>query len=338
MRERSGPPTIVDVAEAAGVSRTQASDALNGRGRVDLTTRRRVMDAATRLGYRVNVSARSLRSGKTGILALLLPAMEGAGEDSEALGLDYYMRLTSAAAAAAFAGGYAVVLVPPLDGPAQLQEIPFDGAILSDPDEGDERLKLLDARGAVVVTIERDIARHDRFYVGSDTTHNTRAVLDHLAEAGAARIALLSPDARWAWIVETADAYRSWCQEQRRDEVIVSVPLRRLEGSSYEACRRLLSGPNPPDAVVALADRYALGALRAASDLGIEVPDELLVAAGVDSHASAEIQPGITALDLHPERSAAAAVAMLASRLAGERVQAPHLVNGELIVRRSTQR
>jgi DNA-binding LacI/PurR family transcriptional regulator len=331
-------PTIVDVAAAAGVSRTTASDALNGRGRVDSETRARVAAAAARLGYRVNVSARSLRSGRTGILALLMPTMEAAGEESEALGLDYYMRLTASVAAAAFARGYAVVLVPPLERPAQLQDFPFDGAIISDPEAGDDRLALLDDHGVPVVTIDRDLARNDRWYVATDTEQNTRAVLDHLAERGATRIALLSPDARWSWIAETTEAYTSWCREHDRAELIVPVPLRKLEGSAYEVCRELLGRPDRPDALVAVADRYSLGALRAAAELGVRVPEDLLIVAGVDSHASGEIQPGITALELHPERQAALAVALLAARLAGEEVEAPQVVRGELIIRRSTQR
>lgn len=338
MRDRSRQPTIVDVAAAAGVSRTQASDALRGRGRVDLATRERVIGAATELGYRVNVSARSLRSGKTGIIALLLPTLDAAGKQSDALSLDYYMRLTGAVAAAAFAHGYAVVLVPPLDRPSELHELPFDGAILTDPDAGDQRLSLLDAQGTPLVTVDRDITRHDRFYVATDTPHNTRLLLDHFAQNGAARIALLCPDAQWAWTTEAAETYRSWSEQHEQKELVVPVPLRRLEGSSYAACCRLLERSDPPDAILALADHYALGALRAATDLGLRVPDDLLIAAGVDSRASAEIQPSITALELHPELSATTAVAMLTQRLAGQKVQAPQTIRGELIVRRSTQR
>lgn len=339
MPRRPSQPTIVDVANAAGVSRTTASDALNGRGRVDAGTRARVTAVARQLGYRVNVSARSLRSGRTGILALLLPTIEGPGEVSEALGLDYYARLSTSAAASAFGGGYAVVLVPPLDTIAHLRDFPFDGAIVCDPNVGDERLALLDEDGVPVVTIERDLARpDDPWFVSSDTDRNTRMALDHLAEQGARRIALLIPDAQWAWAVETVDAYRSWCAEKGLENIIVPVPLQRFEGSANNAARSLFSRSDRPDAVVAVGERYALGALRAANELGLRVPDDLLLVAGVDTHAGSEIVPSITALDLHPDRQGMLAVAMLSARLAGEPVDAPQVVRGDLIVRQSSQR
>jgi DNA-binding LacI/PurR family transcriptional regulator len=338
VQNRSGRPTIVDVAAAAGVSRTTASDALNGRGRVDVATRERVIDAASRLGYRANLAARRLRSGKTGILALALPTFEAAGEESEAMGLDYYMRLTGAVAAAAFARGYAVVLMPPLRTPGQLNDIPFDGAILSDPEAADQRLSQLRARDAPVVTIERDVTRADPYYVATSTGPNTRLVLDHLAEKGAKRIALLSPDASWAWIAETTETYQTWSRAHQREEIVIPVPLRKLEGSSYEVCLRLLSAEHRPDALIAVAERYPLGALRAATDLGIRVPEDLMIVAGVDSHASAQVKPGITALDLHPERAAGLAVEMLTARLNQTKVAAPQTVEGDLIIRGSTLR
>jgi DNA-binding LacI/PurR family transcriptional regulator len=327
------------VAAAAGVSRTTASDALNGRGRVEAGTRERVVAAAVNLGYRVNVNARGLRAGKTGALALMVPTIEASGEQSEALGLYYYAQLASSAAAAAFGRGYAVVLIPPLDTPEQLTDFAVDGAILSDPDMGDKRLALLDQVGIPVVTIERDLARpDDRWYVSSDTDRNTRLALEHLADRAARRIALLTPDAPWSWVAETTESYGAWCEEHDREPLVVSVPLRRFEDSANEASRHLLSRTDRPDALVAVGERYASGTLRAAAELGLRVPDDLLIVAGVDSHATGELTPGITALDLHPERQAVLAISMLANRLAGQPVDAPQVVRGDLIVRESTQR
>jgi DNA-binding LacI/PurR family transcriptional regulator len=339
MPPRSHRPTIVDVAAAAGVSRTTASDALNGRSRVSAETRTRVIAAAVELGYRANVNARGLRSGRTSTLALMVPTIEAAGESSEALGLYYYARLTGSVAAAAFGRGYAVVLIPPLDDPARLSEFAFDGAIVADPDTGDKRLALLDRMGVPVVTIERDLARlDDRWYVTSDTDRNTRVALEHLAEHGAQRIALLTPDAPWAWVAETIETYGAWCRDHEFERIVRPVRLQRFEDSATATSRRLLSGPDRPDAIVALGERYAVGALRAAVQLGLRVPEDLLIVAGVDSHATGELTPGITALDLHPEHQAVLAVAMLANRLAGHPVDAPQIVRGSLIVRGSTQR
>ena len=65
--------TLQDIADRLGISRSTASFALTGRGRVSDATRQRVREVAAELGYRPNVTARSLRGSRTGIVALHLP-------------------------------------------------------------------------------------------------------------------------------------------------------------------------------------------------------------------------------------------------------------------------
>ncbi|MBN8881544.1 MAG: LacI family DNA-binding transcriptional regulator, partial [Salana multivorans] len=67
-----GRPTSRDVARLAGVGQSTVSYVLSGTGRISAETRRRVLDAAATLGYRPNLTARSMRTGRTGRLALLL--------------------------------------------------------------------------------------------------------------------------------------------------------------------------------------------------------------------------------------------------------------------------
>ena len=176
-------PTVRDVAAVAGVSPTTVSHALNGKGRVDSRTRRRVEDAATRIGYRANPVARNLRAGRTGMLSLVLPTIGHDATTNEALALDYYMRLASAAAAAAFAHEYALLLPPPLRSGADLRDLPIDGGILADPEMNDPRLSMFRALNLPVVTIERDLGDDDDAGASSsDNDANTRIVLDHLAQ------------------------------------------------------------------------------------------------------------------------------------------------------------
>jgi len=78
-------PTIHDVASAAGVSVTTVSDALNGKGRVDPATRKRVAQVVQSLGYRANRHARGLRSRLSGALGLLLPVDADARSDENEL-------------------------------------------------------------------------------------------------------------------------------------------------------------------------------------------------------------------------------------------------------------
>lgn len=329
-------PTIRDVAETAGVSVTTVSHALNDKGRVDPATRAMVLQVVRQLGYRANRHARGLRSGRSGALALLLPVRVGVHAD-EALSLDFYMRLASAAAAAAFAQEQALMLLPPAIVQTGLRGLGLDGGIVVDPSPLDPRVSLLTEHRLPVVTIERDLGRlDDRWYVASETDANTRQVLDHLHAQGAQRIALLVPRTDWGWAAETLSAYDSWVSEHGAARLILPVAMQPGEENAFLATRRLLEGRRPPDAIFVVAARFVRGALRAANAVGRRVPGDLLIAAGVDSIHAREGEPAVTALELHPELQAEAAVEMLLARLDDSAVEAPRHIPATLRLRAST--
>lgn len=328
-------PTIHDVAKAAGVSVTTVSHALNGKGRVDPATRARIAQISSQLGYRANRHARGLRSGRSGTLGLLLP-LSGDARSDETLQLDYYMRLAGSAAAAAFSQEHALMLVPPMPAGSGLRGLAIDGGVVADPSPHDRRVTALKSIGVPAVTIGRDLGRpEDSWYVDSDTDADTRLILEHLASRGARRIALLFPRTGW-WATETRQAYESWTREQGLPQLVVPVSMRPGEQSAYQAASRLLAARIPPDAVLAGAQRFIRGVLRAARACGKQVPRELLVAACVDGSDAREGDPPVTALELHPDRLAEAAVQMLLARLGGEQVEAPRYVPATLNVRAST--
>jgi DNA-binding LacI/PurR family transcriptional regulator len=337
---RSGPmatrPTINDVAKTAGVSATTVSHALNGKGRVDPATREHVLQVVQRLGYRANRHARGLRSGRSGTLALLLPVDADVQAD-EALRLDYYMRLAAAAATAAFGREQALVLLPPTIVQTGLRGLAMDGGIVVEPVPRDPRASMLTGHGLPVVTIDPDPGWPDeRWYVTSGTHADTLLVLDHLAARGARRIALLTPATRWGWAADTRDAYDAWTAEHGAPRITVPVAMHPGEESAFAAARNLLAGPQPPDALFVGAARFVRGALHAAKSCGRQVPGDLLIAAAVDCLQAREGDPPVTALDLHPELQAEAAIEMLLARLDGTQVTAPVYIEATLRPRAST--
>jgi DNA-binding LacI/PurR family transcriptional regulator len=329
-------PTIRDVAQAAGVSVTTVSHALNGKGRVDPETRALVGRVVRQLGYRANRHAQVLRSGRAGALALMLPVQADVRID-EALSLDFYMRLASAAAGEAFAREQALMLLPPTVVSTGLRGLGVDGGIVVDPSPLDERVELLAGSGLPVVTVERDLGRpDDPWYVAAQTDVSTRELLDHLHAQGARRICLLAPQADWGWSAETLRVYEEWIATRGAPRLVVPVAMRHGEQSAFSATRQLLAGPEPPDAIFVVASRFIPGVQRAAKDAGRRVPGELLIAAGVDSVHAREGDPPVTALDLHPERQAVAAVEMLLARLDGDAPPGPRHVPATLRLRAST--
>jgi DNA-binding LacI/PurR family transcriptional regulator len=331
--------TIRDVAAAAGVSVTTVSDALNGKGKLRQETRDRIRETAASLGYRPSRVAQAFRQGRTGTIALVLPHRDVSGNEYDMIGLDYYMTIASGSARAAFSEGYALMLTPRISTEDEWRLIGPDGVVLCDPAASDPRIDMLEGMGIPVVSVERDPDRPDRpYYVSGDNEQNMRDLLDHLHSAGARRIALLSARSSWAWTIDGEQAYQSWCAEHGIRPSVAHISVDRLEADSYRATGALLDAAEPPDAVIASAEQYSEGATRACRERGVRIPQDLMLAIGIDNRFAQQSDPPITAIDLRPADQAGAAVGMLLKRLNGERVESPSLVPSRLRVRASTRR
>jgi DNA-binding LacI/PurR family transcriptional regulator len=330
--------TIYDVAASAGVSATTVSHALNDKGRVDPATRARVAAAAEKLGYRASRAARALRIRRTGAIAFLVPAFEEAHTQIEMLSLDLYMMQASAAAGYAFAHGHSLLLIPPVATAGELDALGIDGGIVCDPVRGDRLVGLFEELDLPVVTIERDLGRPDSpWYVKADNEADVTRMLDHLADAGAARVAFLRLDADIAWAREGEDAYRAWCARRGREPLLVPTSPHGLENSAYRVTCELLDRPARPDAIFAPASRFPAGVLRAARERGLEVPGDLLVATAIDTAEAREASPPVTAIDTSPAGQGAAAAEMLIARVEGLAVDAPRITASSLLERASTR-
>lgn len=331
--------TIRDVAEAAGVSATTVSHALNGKGEVSPATIERVRAAARRLGYRPSPTARALRQGRNGALVLILPREDGREVARQIVALDYYMAIAATAASVAFEHQRALILPPELTTAEDWESINPDGVLLCDPIASDPQIELLESIGIPVVSIERDAGRPDRVhYVAGDNTANTRLVLAHLREQGARRIALLTTAWTRAWSIDIDDAYSAWCAETGFPDLRVRVPVQFDNRAAYQAACHLLDGPEPPDAIYAPAEGYTNGVLTACRERGLRIPQDVLVVGGIDGREARESEPAVTALDLHPDRQAAAAVHLLIDRIDGRDAQGPIQVPSTLQVRASSTR
>jgi DNA-binding LacI/PurR family transcriptional regulator len=327
---------IKDVAAAAGVSITTVSHALNGKGRLPAETRHKVREVADRLDYRPNVNARNLAGGRSGLLALAVSQVEDLAFQ---LGdFDYFATLIRYATMAALDRGYALAAIAPVtDAEETFHRIPADGAIVVDPLPGDRSLAYLRSQGTPIVTTGRVLdGSEDDVWVDNDHVAGVRSVLDHLAEVGARRIALVLPSYSASYIADVRQGYREWCAE-RGLEVRIETASDVTEAAGFEAATSLLDGPDPPDAIYAALDRLAVGVLMAADTRGVEVPARLLVAGCTDSHAARHADPPLTTLGLNPEQIGEEAAGMLIDLVEGaEPVPRHRIVPTTLAPREST--
>ena len=331
-------PTIKDVADAANVSPTTVSHVFSQKRHVSAATAARVRATATRLGYAPNANALGLATGRSMTLA-----MHVSFEGSELVLNPFFTSMLPAMSSAALDRGYSFTILPSPAAEARqtlrrlLAERRIDGAVLVDPDPETELHLDLAAHERPFVTTGRIPDLANAHWVDNDLDTASFAMLNHLANEGYARPALLAVLGRQSFIGDYVDAYERWCVEHSVEPLVLWAPaLTEVDG--YAVAERALADPNRPDAVMCMHDRLAVGALRAAADLGIVVPDAVAIAGMTDTVFATHVVPRLTSIHLFPERIGDAAVAMLISLIEQRPVESPRIVPAEVVVRASTRR
>jgi DNA-binding LacI/PurR family transcriptional regulator len=332
-----GRVRLVDVARAAGVSKTTVSDALNGAGRLPAATRERVRLAARRLGYRPNATARLLRAGRTRLLGLV--AREYVDKPWVYAELAYFSQLVAAAAEAAQARGYGVVLLP-TSGPDDCWlDIPLDGVFVVDPVADDPMVGDFLAAGVPVVADRRAVAGTGPDVVGQwvdfDYGAAIHQVLDHLATAGAERIAVIGADTTACFHQQSVRAYQDWCAERDQEPALVCLTGPSV-ARTIEAVEKLLARPAPPDALVTLVEVSPPLLLDTIRRLGRSVPDDLLLVCATEDPTAPYTTPPTSTLSFLPRETAAAAVEMLVDRIEGRKHDSGSLFEATLYARASS--
>ncbi|MBW5482452.1 LacI family DNA-binding transcriptional regulator [Streptomyces bambusae] len=328
-----GPTTtLADIARAAEVSTATVSHALNGTGRLAEGTRRRVREVATRLGYGAPYAPRV----RTRTLGLAVTTFAGSAWNFVAV--SYFSRWLTAATSAAHARGYALTALPADRGAESLwHTLAVDGMLLLDSPQGDPVLRALRARGIPVVFDGRPTdPRPADLWVDNDHTATTRTVLDHLAAAGARRIALHCGFGAEYFTHAVTEAYRQWSAEHGRPALL--VPFDPHDGPGHAFDRAFADGA--ADAVYSLYDPGGRQALAAAARHGLAVPERLLVVCASEDPAYAACDPPVTTVTLNPEVIAETAVSALVDLVeSGEPVATGGLtVPAELLARASSRR
>ncbi|WP_205856281.1 LacI family DNA-binding transcriptional regulator [Phytoactinopolyspora endophytica] len=324
--------TIITVAERAGVSKTTASDALRGSGRVSEETRRLVVGVAEELGYVPNDSARHLRRARTGAIGLHLPEVLPRS--------DYYMSFVFGAVQAAADHGYDVTLLTSGTGVAPSRSPRVDGLVLGDPLADDPVVDKLMGSALPTVTCERYSGPGEPDgVVWSDHGAALQTLLGHLSDAGARRPALIVPGDESDWAASVHRAYREWCGQRGVALITRSVPFDANADATSAAARSLLTDEPQLDALVAAPTSAAATLLPVIREAGRRVGEDLLLASCVDAPALRFADPAITAIDVRPREAGAACAELLFELLTGSAVPGVERIHPiELNVRESTQR
>lgn len=312
---------LKDIAERAGVSLATVSNVVNGYRPVGEQTRERVQRAIDELGYAPNLSARHLRSGRTGIIALAIPELNN----------PYFAELAGAAIREAASLGYTLVMedtaadrdweLTLIDG-SRHQII--DGLIFS-PVRIRREDVLARTSTTPLVLIGEGVYDVPHDHIAIDNIAASHAAVQHLVSLGRHRIAFIGAQAgddRQSAHLRLR-GYREALAAAGLPvdpELIATVPqFGRLDG--LYAMRRLLISEQPPDAVFCYNDMVAIGAIRATTETGLRVPEDVAIIGFDDIEEGRFSTPTLTTISPDKEHIGRLAVQALVARIEGKPVK-----------------
>lgn len=309
--------TLHDVALVAGVSIKTVSNVVNHYPHVRPATRERVLAAIAQLDYRPNLSARGLRSGKTGVIGLAIPELRQ----------NYFAELADAIIRAAAVHNVGVVIdqtsatrdgeLAALSG----ERLRLTDGILFSPERlGQDDVDLLNVAFPLVLLGER-IFGGPTDHVTMQNVESARAATEHLLGIGRRRIAVIGAHPLKQDDIRSANlrvrGYREALEAAGMpyDETLVRVaaPWHRENGAA--AMRLLLEEGVEFDALFALNDTLGLGALRALGEAGVRVPDDVAVIGFDNIDESRFSVPSMSSVDPGRDQIAQMAVDLLLERI-----------------------
>ncbi|WP_407359820.1 LacI family DNA-binding transcriptional regulator [Microbacterium sp. LBN7] len=312
------PPraTMRDVAALAGVSIKTVSNVVTGTVAVREETRAKVESAMTQLDFVPNLSARGLRKGRSGIIAVALPDL------ATAFSAELLHRIVEAA----HDRGLAVQIEETASVPEREKELVsrarahlVDGLILNPIRLEDSVIKYSDRLPPLVVIGEVEQNRTD--HVRIDSRMAAADATRHVLSRGARRIAVVGADDDPSVATATSRLRLEGVHDALREAGIPRDPaleVNRLPWSmsgGADAARTLLARGVAFDAIVAFTDSLALGALHTLHDHGIRVPDDVIVTGFDDVEFSKYTSPALTSVAFDRRAFAEAALGLLESRM-----------------------
>lgn len=324
-------PTILDVANKAGVSKSLVSLVMRGSTRVSEQSRKKVLAAARQLGYRPNTAARVLVRQRSNLLGVMVSdlhnpffpeVLDGVGD--QARDSDYRMLMTTG------------VRVPAheLDAVNTLLELRVDGLVLASP-----RFPTADvavaAESVPTVMLGKPARTRLADAVYNDDKVGSRLVVDHLAELGHKRITHISAP-RGAGGATRRTGYIKAMEAVGLEKHVSVTPGGFTEEEGANAMRQILDAKTLPTAVFVTNDISAIGVLEALDDAGLRVPEDISVVGYDNLELSHNHRIALTTVDQPRYDMGRMCVSLLVERLEEGRSDAKTIVLPPTLIVRDT--
>ena len=328
--------TIRDIADAAGVSIATVSRVLNDRPDVSPVTREAVLRVVREQGFSMNRNARALSGGRTGLIGVTLPMVH----------VEYFSKILWGASEALYEHEMRTVLCPTMHERdrevnllEQLLQGTTDGALLLLTKESNDALRALERKGYPFVVLDPRHPVDERTPVVS-AAHwaGAKAATEHLLSLGHSRIGAITGPHGWVASVHRLDGY----QTALAGAGVLTDPQLIAKGnftseSGHAAAAELLGLAEPPTAIFAFNDEMAVGAMRAATERGLRLPDDLSIVGFDDVEKAGLVTPALTTVRQPLAEMGRMAVSLLTRLLERQPIEAMRVeLATKLVVRDST--
>lgn len=330
--------TLKELASHLGLSITTVSRALAGYDDVSAATRRRVVEAARRLGYRPDPLGQRLRKGRTEAVGLVIPTPPGHFGDP------FFLELAASLGESLQAHGLDLLVTACAPGPSELECYRrlvegrrVDALVLARTRRHDERIRYLASRGVPFVCHGRSELALSFPYLDVDGEQGFLEATRHLIRLGHRRIGLINAPPELNFSRFRARGYARALEEAGiawDDALVVTGDL--TEEGGYRAARELLARPGRPTAVLCANDWMAIGAMHAAREEGMQPGEDLAVIGYDDIPVARFTHPPLTTLRQPIREAGRRLTEMLVAFMAGTPAEALQEVwVPELVVRGS---
>ena len=321
--------TVKEIANMAGVSVTAVSFVLNDRPGVSEATREKVKRIIEETGFRPNLSSKKLVGGKSFNICLMI------SKDSSPFDDLFYYEITRGILEESRRCGYNITISRPSKKGSDLPDVVYSGdvdGIIYLQNISEELTERTIEFGVPFIVVDSHSGNERTTSITPDYKSAVIAAARYLSDKGHKKIAMLSTDSVPDFYTATREGFDAAIKEESLCEIAGSVVYD--EASAYAAASEILKRDERPTALLCTVDMFAVGAMRAAKDMGLSVPRDLSIIGIDDILLSRYVEPPLTTVGIDKVEIGELAMKTLLRKLNGESTESV-LLPMELVERDS---
>jgi LacI family transcriptional regulator len=307
--------SIVDIANLLNISKTTVSFILNGRAqekRISEELVQKVLKLVKEVGYKPNSLAKSLRTGKSNIIGLMV----------EDISNPFFANIARLIEDRAYEKGYRIIYCSTDNDTEKTQDLitmfrdrHVDGYIMAPPRNIEEDVQDLIKSGLPVVMFDRYLPNVDTDYVIVDNQFSTYSATRHLIEQGYGKIAYITFSSEQTQMLDRMNGYKNALKEDKLKTYIKEIDFNRNEELIKEPLSAYLKKNPGIDAILFGTDHIGTCGLKVINQLGLKVPEDLAIVSFDDYDVFELHSPSVTAIAQPIEAIADNVISLLLKKL-----------------------